>query len=458
MPSRAPGVGPVGGRAASLLALQRLAGNRAVAATMVQRHALPSAEDWTPSATVPEPRVITATTSGGPESAVGTPVAPPAPARGGATAPASGAPAAAPAIESNGLHDPRSQARMASAAMDVKTKWATLRTPMARASALGKAVNVELKAAKVPAPTIDVRTLGPGTMGQFSFKPWTLVMSPTQLTAATADLAVVKDATDTAYHEGRHAEQWFRMAQYFAGTLVRPIDPRPIASRLQIPAPVALKAAADPIAVDDGREPEARAWYDSVYGTNGAKRNAVYKEMDDADVAYDAAVATRKAAFKANSDAAAAHAKAQKRATSKGVPTEAESAAEAAALVAWQGAWAALEAAKAAVTVAEARTTAAFNAYQALPEEIDARAQASEVLKLIDLAANPPAPAPAPPAPTTAAPTAAPATTAPATTAPAATTTAPAATTTAPAVAPEDQAKGGKGRVTKFLERLKKLW
>jgi peptidoglycan hydrolase-like protein with peptidoglycan-binding domain len=209
-------------------------------------------------------------------------------------------------------------------ASDIESRWAEYPDADARVNALTSLVNERLVASGVPACLVVVNDL-PNLLGQFDFTTWTLEIGRPAFANDTISNEEAADAADTVYHEARHAEQWFRMAQCLAG---QGRNAAFIATHMSIPAAQASAAEADPLTRGSVEYLIADGWYQSVYGSGSAERERTLAELSDADTALDAA----QAAVDAN-------------------PTPAN---------------------QAALTRATARRQAAFEAYQQLPEENDA--------------------------------------------------------------------------------------
>jgi hypothetical protein len=80
------------------------------------------------------------------------------------------------------------------------------------------------------------------------------------------------DVVDTVYHEARHCEQWFRMAQMRAG---QGLSAKAIADEMSIPLAIALRAVAHPIARGTVAAAIAEGWFDSFYGSGKAHNSEV---------------------------------------------------------------------------------------------------------------------------------------------------------------------------------------
>ncbi len=138
-----------------------------------------------------------------------------------------------------------------------------------RAEAILVRVNERLVAAGVPVVDKVVQALDPHTFGLFAFTVWSIRINEALLTNTTLTTAQAADLASTMYHEARHAEQWYRMAQLMAGQGSSSAD---IASRMSIPNRIAVMAFFDPIAEDSAEAVIADGWFQSVYGTGSVFR------------------------------------------------------------------------------------------------------------------------------------------------------------------------------------------
>ncbi len=136
--------------------------------------------------------------------------------------------------------------------------------------------------------------LGEGTEGEFDFETWTLSLRKERFEDDTITDDEMTDVVNTVYHEARHSEQWFRMAQKRAGD---GRTARQISREMSIPLNVAeeakkssLKALTDEerdgmteeeSAMHDQRLKEGNDWYQSVYGAGSPHREAVLGDIDN---------------------------------------------------------------------------------------------------------------------------------------------------------------------------------
>jgi hypothetical protein len=179
---------------------------------------------------------------------------------------------------------------------EVIDEWATLSTAEARRDRLVELVNVRLTAAGVPAvtPAFDPNA---NNAGSFDFPTWRMLIGRGRLGADSITEADAKDTADTVYHEARHTEQWFRMAQLRAA---QGLGAAAITTELGIPARIATAARAAPLERGSMEAVIAQGWWDSVYGSGAAHREATLTEIDRAATAQRQA----RARFDANPTAA----------------------------------------------------------------------------------------------------------------------------------------------------------
>jgi hypothetical protein len=120
-----------------------------------------------------------------------------------------------------------------------------------RLAKLAGPANAALRGAGVPEVTFVLDGRESAHNGEFDSQTWTIQISVAWLATphATADRQGV---AATVYHEARHAEQWFRMAQARAG---RGESADQIATGLALPLPIVAQAAKRPFSVQstDGR-------------------------------------------------------------------------------------------------------------------------------------------------------------------------------------------------------------
>lgn len=196
-----------------------------------------------------------------------------------------------PTIFSSGLAEEDSIDEYVEEAQEVQEDWDTLGSAESRGQALAAAVNAKLQAAGVPSCNVSVADIGQNA-GQFDFATWTLELGQEPFGADAVSDAEAADMADTVYHEARHAEQWFRMAQLRAGQGRSAAE---IADEMGIPPHIAAEAVAAPLARGSMEALIAQGWYDSVYGRDAEHRNRVLElleqrgnELEAAQAAHDA--------------------------------------------------------------------------------------------------------------------------------------------------------------------------
>lgn len=156
-----------------------------------------------------------------------------------------------------------------------------------RIALLEEEANRELTAAGVPYVGF---VLDPATppYALFDFEDWVAKVEPTPFQPANAEqLPADEQATIAAavYHEARHAEQWFTIARLLAG--LYGLDGATINAQTGIRRDVADYAAGYPILECTMENGPAFDWYENVYGSGAANRNAVLSSLNDADPTND---------------------------------------------------------------------------------------------------------------------------------------------------------------------------
>ena len=319
---RSPTPRPPGHPAAEqVLTLQRRAGNRAVQAALLQRQAVDAPAGLLDATQVAaairfharQPERYTPTIMGEIQARVG------AEATGVADAATVQAIATFqqtegtefPELKVDGMAGPRTLPRMfpsglkapgegqkfgEEAQTEVIDRWQQL-TPRQRAEELVRLVNVHLEAVGVPAVTPNATDTGTN-LGTFDFTTWQMDIGLEALSIAQPDRAAAADVVDTIYHEARHAEQWFRIAQLRAlqrrrgqGAAEDERLGKAIATELTIPRRIADRAVTTPprFALGSMDALIAQGWFDSVYGTGSAHRTRVLTELERSGTALEQA-------------------------------------------------------------------------------------------------------------------------------------------------------------------------
>jgi hypothetical protein len=164
-----------------------------------------------------------------------------------------------------------------------------------RIAELIRLVNTHLERAKVP--PVAPNPLDTLDLGVFNFPDWTMIVGRQAIAVEQPDVAQAKDLVETIYHEARHAEQWFRIAQLRC-LQRRTRNPkatddqiaRAVANELGIQKNIAEEAVKPPpFALGSMDALIARGWFDSAYGSGSARRDQILTELDRPEKALDAA-------------------------------------------------------------------------------------------------------------------------------------------------------------------------
>jgi hypothetical protein len=154
---------------------------------------------------------------------------------------------------------------------------------------LAEKVNSELEAKKIPPLKIDTKEQI-GGRGAFRNTEWKLLLDPRQFT--DPKLRNMQETTATIYHEARHAEQYYRIAQMLGG---RGYSGKRIHAETGIEIEVAKEAARPENHLKRGTMEAviAEGWHDSLIIAEGVER------IQKNNAAMDKAFAARKAAREA---------------------------------------------------------------------------------------------------------------------------------------------------------------
>ena len=196
-----------------------------------------------------------------------------------------------PAAFPVGLAVEAEQNTFAEAATSGFAEWTKLGGAQARGEAMTKLVNERLIAAGVPPFAVKVKDLG-SDAGSFDSRIWTMNLDTADFSKDTLSKDEQAAIADTLYHEARHCEHFFMMAQMLAG---RGRSAAQIADDLQIPTPIAKAAKDKPLARGSMPAVEAAGWFEALFGTGNAHRAAVYARLEWATKLVKAAIAAVKA-------------------------------------------------------------------------------------------------------------------------------------------------------------------
>ncbi len=170
-------------------------------------------------------------------------------------------------------------------ARELLAKWEELGTAEARINKLTELVNVELAAANVPAVGTIISD-AEGNLGQFEFTSWSIDIGKPAFETANPTPAEKADMADTVYHESRHAEQWYRIAQFQAS---EGKSAQKITDDTDIPKKITDQAVANPLKKGSMEALIAKGWNESVYGSRADYRESVLKELAEAEKAEEKA-------------------------------------------------------------------------------------------------------------------------------------------------------------------------
>lgn len=264
-----------------------------------------------------------------------------------------------------GLNKPANEREFAEGFKKLQKAWPTL-TSAQRRQRIEDLANAQLHKGGVPKVSMVPKKLATD-YGQFDFTTWKLVINKDLLNGNSLPEAQAKELANTVYHESRHAEQWYLIAQQKAAEQRGVAGQTPahqalaIKNAMGIPLHTAAQAQKHPLGAHDGRKACAKALNDSIYGAHAAQRNRTLADQDKKIRADDKARAhfdkVNAAYEKLRQDPNADPAAVQK---------------------AYRGAVAAQKHLEA----ADAARQKAYRAYQRLPEEADALETGDAVAKI----------------------------------------------------------------------------
>lgn len=194
-----------------------------------------------------------------------------------------------------GLNTPANEKEFAQGFKHLQQAWPKLSSDQ-RQSRIEELANAQLQRGGVPKVKMVKSTL-PTDEGQFNYRTWSLTINKDLLNKNTLSEPQAKELANTVYHESRHAEQFYLIAQQKAAVLNGTLSMTPdqqateIKHTLNIPFSKAQKAQQHPLDVHDKRKPCAQALNDSIYGAHADHRNNVLNNQDAAILADDHAAA-----------------------------------------------------------------------------------------------------------------------------------------------------------------------
>lgn len=152
------------------------------------------------------------------------------------------------------------------------------------------AVNHRLLAAGVPVVTKHENATSQAN-AEFDFQNWRITFGAPLMVPGSLD--ALRLGVNTVYHEARHCEQWFRMAQGLAaGKFNKNVQNRidvssaaNIAAGMWIPQEIAQKAKAN-TDYSGNSDREVNAWWDSIYAASGGIRGKKLGHINERYNAY----------------------------------------------------------------------------------------------------------------------------------------------------------------------------
>jgi hypothetical protein len=183
-----------------------------------------------------------------------------------------------------GLSEQESISAFAEGVSGLQSEWETL-PPDQRLDRLEALVNQRLEADGLPHITLTMDHSTYHT-GAFDYTDWHMPIAERILTGVSEEEAEaesifvgnlpeedLEELIITVYHEARHSEQWFRMAQMLAG---RGQSASYIAHHLDIPEDIAAAAVASPLPEGSMEALIAQGWYDTYYGRDAGETSDTY--------------------------------------------------------------------------------------------------------------------------------------------------------------------------------------
>lgn len=177
-------------------------------------------------------------------------------------------------------------------------EWNTL-TSTERGVKLLSGINTNFKNLKIPQIKVYLKPIS--ALGQLQFSNWSIELKQSIL-EGSKEAVDFADVCDTIYHESRHAEQWYRCAEFLAAEKVSNEPYRTRKSAIQnMTVAKHARLIADilgmdwnicKIAIDTSRTSQyqmvdtfmIKGWFESIYGRRSHHRDQTYQNMDDTDI------------------------------------------------------------------------------------------------------------------------------------------------------------------------------
>ncbi|HEX7277923.1 MAG TPA: hypothetical protein VF244_11155, partial [Acidimicrobiales bacterium] len=165
-------------------------------------------------------------------------------------------------------------------------------SPELRALALEGPVNTRLKGDGIP----ELRRIVPNPKvkngARFVAKDWTMEIDPNFLKGDAISQNDFDHLVLDVYHEGRHGYQTFHMARWRQMKLAAGEN---LGEKFTFEIHPDVAKQVTPMKPGDPLESLAAKWHESMYGAKSLERNAIYKNMDNAELILD----QKKAALRA---------------------------------------------------------------------------------------------------------------------------------------------------------------
>ena len=189
-----------------------------------------------------------------------------------------GAPEAQQAGADGGLNSQLSVDAFVGAVEELKPKWNDL-DPQSRGATLISMANEQLaNAGVVPVLGTLAASVTGRVAGKFHNQTWQIWLNKALFSKAKFGTNDAPHMAATVYHEARHAEQYFRMAQLMAGQ--QGMTPETIAATLSVPESVATVAMQSKILPDTPEAKFAQKMFDDRAGKGSAQNAKVLEHVE----------------------------------------------------------------------------------------------------------------------------------------------------------------------------------
>ncbi len=196
-----------------------------------------------------------------------------------------------PALFPQGLANGNSIREYAESAQEIEENWGDLGDSQSRINELTQKVQDQLNAANVPNVRVIVihpdddpnDQMDASTLGLFDWETWEMSINPVPFERDEVTTDQFMDMANTVYHEARHAEQFYRIAQMLAGQGKTAAE---IFDETRILQEVCDQAVTEPLAPGSMEALIADGWYQSVFGSGAAHRNQVLTDPGAAHEDY----------------------------------------------------------------------------------------------------------------------------------------------------------------------------